>query len=169
MNAKTAPDGLVGIYLADTFDNLTLVAEYPEGIYVEPIPFAARKRPPIIPDRSVKGKKTCSVHIADIYNGPGLAGVPRGTAKKLRVFSYHFNYHKTGGHSKTGLDRVESGWDIKRMAEPAAFASMRVQAQCMAMGQAAGTLAAFMPGKDVRQLDFVAVRRLCERQGAITK
>jgi hypothetical protein len=54
-------------------------------------------------------------------------------------------------------------------AEPAAFASMRVQAQCMAMGQAAGTLAAFMPGKDVRKLDFVAVRRLCERQGAITK
>ena len=46
---------------------------------------------------------------------------------------------------------------------------MRVQAQCMAMGQAAGTLAAFMPGKDVRQLDFVAVRRLCESQGAITK
>ena len=54
-------------------------------------------------------------------------------------------------------------------AEPAAFASMRVQAQCMAMGQAAGTLAAFMPGKDVRQLDFVAVRRLCESQGTITK
>ena len=115
VNAKTAPDGLVGIYLVDTFDNMTLVAEYPEGIYAEPIPFAARKRPPIIPDRSVKGKKTCSVHIADIYNGPGLAGVPRGTAKKLRVFSYHFNYHKTGGHSMTGLDRVESGWDIKRI------------------------------------------------------
>ncbi|MBR4653372.1 MAG: SUMF1/EgtB/PvdO family nonheme iron enzyme, partial [Kiritimatiellae bacterium] len=115
VNAKTAPDGLVGIYLVDTFDNITLVAEYPEGIYAEPIPFAARKRPPVIPDRSVKGKKTCSVHIADIYNGPGLAGVPRGTAKKLRVFSYHFNYHKTGGHSMTGLDRVESGWDIKRI------------------------------------------------------
>ena len=115
VNAKTAPDGLVGIYLVDIFDNMTLVAEYPEGIYAEPIPFAARKRPPVIPDRSVKGKKTCSVHIADIYNGPGLAGVPRGTAKKLRVFSYHFNYHKTGGHSMTGLDRVESGWDIKRI------------------------------------------------------
>ena len=115
VNAKTAPDGLVGIYLVDTFDNVTLVAEYPDGIYAEPIPFAARKRPPVIPDRSVKGKKTCSVHIADIYNGPGLAGVPRGTAKKLRVFSYHFNYHKTGGHSMTGLDRVESGWDVKRI------------------------------------------------------
>ena len=54
-------------------------------------------------------------------------------------------------------------------AEPAAFASMRVQAQCMAMGQAAGTAAAFSPGEDVRRIDFAAVRRLCESQGAITK
>ena len=54
-------------------------------------------------------------------------------------------------------------------AEPAAFASMRVQAQCMAMGQAAGTAAAFHPGEDQRQLDFAAIRRLCEKQGAMTK
>ena len=46
-------------------------------------------------------------------------------------------------------------------AEPAAFASMRVQAQCMATGQAAGTLAAFRPDEDVRHLDFPAIRRLC--------
>ena len=53
-------------------------------------------------------------------------------------------------------------------AEPAAFASMRVQAQCMAMGQAAGTAAAFRPDEDVRRLDFTAIRRLYESQGAIT-
>ena len=53
-------------------------------------------------------------------------------------------------------------------AEPAAFASMRVQAQCMAMGQAAGTAAAFNVGEDVRRLDFAEVRRICESQGAIT-
>ena len=54
-------------------------------------------------------------------------------------------------------------------AEPAAFASMRVQAQCMAMGQAAGTAAAFRPSEDLRRLDFAAIRRLCENQGAMTK
>ena len=112
---KNAPDSLMGLYLVDVFDNITLIAEAEDGLYVEAIPFVPRKRPPIIPDRSVKGKKTCSVHVADIYKGPGLAGVPRGTVKKLRLFSYHYNYHQTGGHSKTGLDRVESSWDVKRI------------------------------------------------------
>ena len=112
---KIAPDALPGIWLVDAFDNLTRVAEYADGILTEPMPFAPRPRPPVIPDRSVKGAKTCSVHIADIYNGPGLAGVPRGTVKRLRIFSYHFNYHRTGGHSMTGLDRVESSWDVKRI------------------------------------------------------
>ena len=54
-------------------------------------------------------------------------------------------------------------------AEPAPFASMRVQAQCMAMGQAAGTAVAVSPGEDVRTLDFAEIRKLCERQGAVTK
>ena len=120
---KTQADSLPGIWLVDAFDNLTLVAENPDGILTEPMPFASRPRPPVIPDRSVKDAKTCSVHIADVYIGPGLAGVPRGTVKKLRVFSYHYNYHLTGGHSATGwidykkdsLDRIESSWDVKRI------------------------------------------------------
>ena len=121
---KAAPDALMGLYLVDVFDNVTRIAEAEDGLYLEAMPFAPRKRPPIIPDRSVKGKKTCSVHIADIYNGPGLKGVPRGTGKKMRLFSYHYNYHKTGGHSSTGWigyrrsgynERVESGWDVKRI------------------------------------------------------
>ncbi len=107
--------GLMGIYLVDVFDNMTLIAELEGGVLLEAIPFVPRTRPPVIPDRSVKGKKDCSVHIADIYAGEGLKGVPRGTVKKLRIFTYHYNYHKTGGHSMVGLDRVESGWDVKRI------------------------------------------------------
>ena len=112
---KTSPHAPMVLCLVDTFDNITILAENPDGLYCEAMPFTARTRPPVIPDRSVPGKKTCSVHIADIYNGEGLVGVPRGAVKRLRVFSYHYNYHKTGGHSTPGLDRVESGWDIKRV------------------------------------------------------
>ncbi|MDO5318447.1 MAG: SUMF1/EgtB/PvdO family nonheme iron enzyme [bacterium] len=112
---KTSPNAPMVLCLVDVFDNITILAENPEGLYCEAMPFVPRTRPPIIPDRSVPGKKTCSVHIADIYNGQGLVGVPRGSVKRLRVFSYHYNYHKTGGHSTPGLDRVESGWDIKRV------------------------------------------------------
>ncbi len=112
---KTSPDAPMVLCLVDTFDNITILAENPEGLYCEAMPFTARKRPPIIPDRSKPGEKNCSVHIADIYMGPGLVGVPRGSVKRLRLFSYHYNYHNTGGHSTPGLDRVESGWDIKRV------------------------------------------------------
>ena len=120
---KASPDALMGLYLVDVFDNVTRIAEADDGLLVEAIPFVPRKRPPVIPDRSVKGATTCSVHVADIYNGPGLADIPRGTVKKLRLFSYHYNYHNVGGHSATGWieykkdyrDRVESGWDIKRI------------------------------------------------------
>ena len=121
---KASPDALMGLYLVDVFDNVTRIAEADDGLLVEAIPFVPRKRPPVIPDRSVKGATTCSVHVADIYNGPGLAGIPRGTVKKLRLFSYHYNYHNVGGHSSTGWigyrkspynERVESSWDIKRI------------------------------------------------------
>ena len=39
-------------------------------------------------------------------------GIPRGTVKNLRVFTYHYGYIRSGGHESCGL---ESGWDIKRI------------------------------------------------------
>ena len=114
-SAKLSNEGRFGIYLVDSFDNILLLAEADDGALFEPILLAPRKRPPVIPDRRVPGAKTATVHIADIYNGPGLAGVPRGTVKKIRVFAYHYCYHRTGGHVSTGLDKVEAGWDLKRV------------------------------------------------------
>lgn len=115
VSVKNAPNALWGIYLVDVFDNITRIAELEGAVLFEPIPLALRKRPPVIPDRYLPGVKTASVHIANIYNGPGLRGVPRGTAKRLRVFAYHFNYERTGGPDSVGLGRVEAGWDIKRI------------------------------------------------------
>ncbi len=101
-----------GIYLVDTFDNMTLLAEDTAASLFEPIVLKARPRPPVIPDRITPGVQTASVHIADIYVGPGLKGIPAGSVKALRVFAYHFNYVGTGGHESLG---VEAGWDIKRI------------------------------------------------------
>ena len=55
-------------------------------------------------------------------------------------------------------------------AEPEAFASIRVQAQCMATGQAAGVAAADAAkrGMSVQLLDRPSIRRRLEVDGAIT-
>src|SRR5574344_922613 len=112
---RRAPDGLFGVYLVDRFDNVTLIAETESGAYLEPKLLDPAERPPVIPDRVDTNKTTCTVHIADIYEGPGLLGVPRGTVKKLRLFSYHYTFHNTGGHESVVLDGVEGPWDIKRV------------------------------------------------------
>ncbi len=115
VSVKSDRNALWGIYLVDVFDNVTRIAELEGAALLEPMPLVPRTRPPVIPDRTVTGAKTASVHIADIYNGPGLRGVPRGTVKRLRVFAYHFNYERTGGPESVGLGRVESSWDVKRI------------------------------------------------------
>ena len=42
-------------------------------------------------------RKDAQVVLQDIYAGPGLKGVPRGSVKQLRVLSYHFAYQGMGG------------------------------------------------------------------------
>ena len=102
-----------GVYLADTFDNMTLLAEDGKGASMfEPMLLQARPRPRVVPDRILPGDKSATVHIADIYEGPGLKTLPRGAVKTLRIFAYHFNYVGTGGHASLG---TEAGWDIKRI------------------------------------------------------
>ena len=102
-----------GIYLVDVFDNITLIKEEPGFALLEPIPMQARPRPPVIPDATKDGDKTARMQIVDIYQGPGLEGVPRGTIKKVRLFTYNFSYQGIGGQvDRVGLD---GPWDIKRI------------------------------------------------------
>ena len=109
---KPTRDALWGIYLVDIFDNQTLLAEVEGEALLEPIPLQEQPRPPEFPDRVQPENKMADVRISDIYNGPGLQGVPRGTIKNIRVFSYHFAYNRRGGHNSVG---VQSSWDIKRI------------------------------------------------------
>jgi formylglycine-generating enzyme required for sulfatase activity len=110
--AKPSRSALWGLYLVDVFDNMTLIKEIEGAALLEPIPLRPRPRPPVIPERVRPGAKTANVVVADVYYGPGLKGMPRGTVKKLRILAYHYAYQGTGGHFSVGW---ESGWDIKRI------------------------------------------------------
>ncbi|HEY3323204.1 MAG TPA: SUMF1/EgtB/PvdO family nonheme iron enzyme [Planctomycetota bacterium] len=120
-----------GIYLVDVFDNLTLIKECPGYVLFEPIPLRKTVRPPVVPSGVVADRKDALVHIADIYAGEGLKGVPRGSVKKLRLFTYHFAYHGMGGQvNRVGLD---GPWDVKQIigtvpVEPDGSAFFRVPA-----------------------------------------
>jgi len=101
-----------GLYLADVFDNLVLIKELPGHALFEPLPLRPTPVPPAIPDRVRSEAQEAVVYMADVYRGPGLEGIPRGTVKGLRVFTYTYAYQGIGGHDRIG---VESGWDVKRI------------------------------------------------------
>lgn len=101
-----------GIYLADVFDNLVPICTLPGQALLEPTLLKSSVRPPVIPDRVRPEAKDATVVLTDVYSGPGLAGIPRGSVKQLRLISYHFAYRNMGSHDKVGL---HSGWDIKRI------------------------------------------------------
>ncbi len=111
--AQLSPAAPWGVYLADTFDNLVLLREEPGHVLLEPIPVRPRPRPAVLPTRVDLAADDASVQIADVYLGPGLEGVPRGTVKSLRVFSYHFAYQGMGG--LIGVLGVDGPWDVKRV------------------------------------------------------
>ncbi|MEA3366556.1 MAG: hypothetical protein U9R68_00410, partial [Planctomycetota bacterium] len=90
------------IYLVDVFDNVVLVRSEPGYALLEPVPLMKRATPPAIPDRVDLARDDGVVYLHDVYRGPGLAGVPRGTIKRLRLFAYHYGYRHMAGPDKIG-------------------------------------------------------------------
>jgi formylglycine-generating enzyme required for sulfatase activity len=113
VSGKPRPGDLWGIYLVDVFDNLVLLKELEGQALFEPMPLRARPRPPLIPERQEAGRQDAVMYVEDVYRGPGLQGVPRGTVKKLRLFTYYFAYpYKSGGQHRVGSD---GPWEPKRV------------------------------------------------------
>ncbi|NQT40672.1 MAG: SUMF1/EgtB/PvdO family nonheme iron enzyme [Planctomycetes bacterium] len=102
-----------GVYLVDVFDNMVLLKELPGYALLEPIPLRSVPTPPLIHDRVDTSRKDAVVYMTDIYRGPGLKGIPRGTVKELRLVSYHFSYRGMGG--LLGAIGMDGPWDIKRV------------------------------------------------------
>ena len=113
VSCKPSPHSKWGLYLVDVFDNMTLLYEDDQYALLEPFPLVKRERPMVIPDRVDLTRKDAEAYIADVYNGPGLKDVPRGTIKQLRLITYHFAYQNMGG--LMGVVGVDGPWDIKEV------------------------------------------------------
>ena len=109
---KTVKDRKIGIYLADTSDNVRVLHEEKGFAFLEPIAIVKRKTPPAVPDRVDTQRSDAIVFIQDIYAGPGLKDVPRGTVKSLRVIAYDFGYVGLAGMDKIGLT---GPWEAMRI------------------------------------------------------
>ena len=110
--AQLAPRAPWGIYLVDVFDNIVPVCVLEKYDLFEPIPLRKTPRPPVIPDRVNVARDDAVVYLHDIYAGPGLAGVPRGTIKRLRLAAYHYGYPGLAGPDKIGLG---GPWEVMRI------------------------------------------------------
>ncbi len=131
VSAKMDAKSPWGVYLVDVFDNMLPLIAAPGYAMLEPIPLRKTKRQPVIPDRVDPQRKDGLVFMQNVYSGEGLKGVPRGTVRQLRLYTYHFSYHNMGGQvNRVGLD---GPWDIKRVlgtvpVEPDGSAYFRIPA-----------------------------------------
>ncbi|MFI5378919.1 MAG: SUMF1/EgtB/PvdO family nonheme iron enzyme [Tepidisphaerales bacterium] len=112
-SCQPTKNSLWGIYLVDVFDNMVLLHEEDGWVLFEPVPLRETPRPRVIPDQVNLASREGTVYLSDIYAGDGLKGIPRGTVKKLRLFTYHFNYYGTSGiEDYIGMD---GPWDVRRI------------------------------------------------------
>jgi len=89
----------------------------------QPVLLMRRKVPPVRPSTVDYKKKTGTYYVQDVYFGPGLKGVPRGAAKKLRVVGLEFRaagVHSNGNGGPAGGALVSTPvairngtWDVK--------------------------------------------------------
>lgn len=113
VSMKPTPKSLVGLYLVDRFNNMTLIAQQEEYAYLEPMLIEKRKKPHVIPTQINLADSMATIFMQDVYVGVGLKGIPKGSVKKLRVGSYSFSPINQGG--AIGAVGIDGPWDVKQI------------------------------------------------------
>ena len=114
-----------GVYWFDFDGARELLAFDPAISCGQPAPLVARDVPLTRPSQVDLAKKTGQYYVQDVYEGPGLKGIERGTVKKLRVvellyrpFSvgWNWNWGEVGDSLVSGPCAIGNGsWDAKRV------------------------------------------------------
>ncbi len=111
------------VYFMTADDRRELLAADPRISCNQPVPLAPRPRPHVRPDLVDHGEKTGTYFLQDVYAGPGLAGVARGTIKRLRVVALEYraagirsNRNRGPGGAaliSTPIAIDNGSWDVK--------------------------------------------------------
>ncbi len=101
------------VYLVDIYDNITEVATLPGYSLFEPIPLQKRTRPPRLPDRVDLERQEATIYLTDVYEGEAMRDVPRGTVKRLRLFTYNYLYRDTlsRGFGHLATPGIDGPWE----------------------------------------------------------
>ena len=114
-----------GLYWMDVDGNRELLAWDEALSCARPVPLAARSEPAAWPSRSPYAGTNGVCYVQDVYAGPGMAGVPRGTVKRLRVVALEFRAAGVGSNGSRGpaggalastpVSTDNGTWDVKRV------------------------------------------------------
>jgi len=111
-----------GIYHMHSDGRRELLAWDSDRTCRQPIPLAPRQAPQLRPNLAASEKNTGIFYVDNIYAGRGLAGVPKGTIKRLRVIGLDFRAAAVGisfNNGPAGSARVDTpisiggAWDTK--------------------------------------------------------
>ncbi len=128
--ALPTPEGQLGrfnIYLIDQDGRRELLVEGKEtgeGIGCKQIvPLAPRPRPHLRPSKVDYRQKTGTFYLQNVYEGPGLRGIPRGAIKRLRVVALRYRAAGIGRTNQKGPGATSAvstpiavgngSWDVK--------------------------------------------------------
>ncbi|MGD0092134.1 MAG: discoidin domain-containing protein, partial [Planctomycetota bacterium] len=114
-----------GLYFMDVDGKRELLAWDPKVSCNQAIPLAPRPQAHVRPSSVDYRKNTGVYYVQDVYQGPGLKGVTRGTVKSLRVVALDYraagigangNGGPAGGALVSTPASINNGtWDVKRI------------------------------------------------------
>jgi outer membrane protein assembly factor BamB len=90
----------------------------------QPIPLLPKPVPHVRPSAVDYRKDTGDIYMQDIYAGPGLAGIKKGTVKSLRVIALDYraagvgennNQGSAGGAVVSTPVSIQGSWDVKKV------------------------------------------------------
>ncbi|MAG94278.1 MAG: hypothetical protein CMJ48_11070 [Planctomycetaceae bacterium] len=121
---RAAADVPFGIYFITIDGQRELLVADPGVSCNQCVPLASRPLPPTRSTKVDYAQREGTFLLHDVYHGPGLQGVPRGTVKNLRVVALEFraagvgrngNHGPAGGAMVSTPISINGAWDVKRV------------------------------------------------------